>query len=99
MSQLGGERYSFKIEFDHYDSGKSYHGLDKLSLNNLIMDSTMMKDYLTYTLMNEFGVTSSLCSYVYISVNGEDWGAVSRGRGGRGSLPRAQLWEQLRRAV
>lgn len=54
--------------------GKSYHGLDKLSLNNLIMDSTMMKDYLTYTLMNEFGVTSSLCSYVYISVNGEDWG-------------------------
>ena len=59
MSQLGGERYSFKIEFDHYDSGKSYHGLDKLSLNNLIMDSTMMKDYLTYTLMNEFGIITT----------------------------------------
>ena len=34
----------------------------------------MMKDYLTYTMMNEFGVKSSLCSYVYITVNGEDWG-------------------------
>ena len=59
VSQLGGERYSFKIEFDHYDSGKSYHGLDKLSLNNLIMDLTMMKDYLTYTLMNEFGIITT----------------------------------------
>ena len=74
VSSLGSERYSFKIEFDHYDSTKSYHGLDKLSLNNLIQDSTMMKDYLTYTMMNKFGVASPLCSYVYITVNGEDWG-------------------------
>lgn len=74
VSSLDSERYSFKIEFDHYDSSKSYHGLDKLSLNNLIQDSTMMKDYLAYTMMKEFGVNSSLCSYVYITVNGEDWG-------------------------
>lgn len=74
VASLDSERYSFKIEFDHYDSSKSYHGLDKLCLNNLIQDSTMMKDYLTYTLMNEFGVDSPLCSYVYITVNGEDWG-------------------------
>lgn len=74
VASLGSERYSFKIEFDHYDSAKSYYGLDKLSLNNLIQDSTMMKDYLTYTMMNAFGVNSPLCSYVYITVNGEDWG-------------------------
>lgn len=74
VASLGSERYSFKIEFDHYDSAKTYHGLDKLSLNNLIQDSTMMKDYLAYTMMNEFSVTSPLCSYVFITVNGEDWG-------------------------
>lgn len=74
VASLDSERYSFKIEFDHYNSTESYHGLDKLSLSNLIQDSTMMKDYLTYTMMNEFGVNSSLCSYVYITVNGEDWG-------------------------
>lgn len=74
VASLDSERYSFKIEFDHYDSTESYHGLDKLSLNNLIQDATMMKDYLTYTMMNEFGVRSSLCSYVFITVNGEDWG-------------------------
>ncbi len=38
VSELGSKRYSFKLEFDQYDSGKSYHGLDKISLNNIIQD-------------------------------------------------------------
>lgn len=74
VRQLGSQRYSFKLEFDHYDSGKTYHGLDKLCLNNLIQDNTMLKDYLVYRLMGNFGVASPLCSFVYITVNGEDWG-------------------------
>ena len=74
VSSMNSDRYSFKVEFDHYDSSITYHGLDKLSLNNLIQDSTMMKDYLTYTMMNEFGAAAPLCSFVYITVNGEDWG-------------------------
>lgn len=71
---MGSERYSFKIEFDKYDKTKSYYGLDKLCLNNIIQDNTYMKDYLTYRLMSEFGVNAPLCSYAYITVNGEDWG-------------------------
>jgi len=74
VSSMNSSRYSFKIEFDHYDSAITYHGLDKLSLNNLIQDSTMMKDYLTYTMMDAFGAYAPLCSFVYITVNGEDWG-------------------------
>ena len=74
VAAMGSSRYSFKIEFDKYDSTKSYHGLDKISLNNLIQDNTMMKDYLTYQMMHAFGVPSSLSSFVYITVNGEDWG-------------------------
>ena len=74
VSSMDSDRYSFKVEFDHYDNAVTYHGLDKLSLNNLIQDSTMMKDYLTYTMMREFGVAVPLCSFVYITVNGEDWG-------------------------
>lgn len=73
VSQLGSDRYSFKIEFDHYD-GKSYYGLDKLCLNNIIQDNTYMKDCLTYRMMAAFGVNAPLCSYAYITVNGEDWG-------------------------
>lgn len=74
VKQMDSERYSFKLEFDQYDSSKSYYGLDKLCLNNLIQDNTMMKDYLVYQMMADFGVDSPLCSYTYITVNGEDWG-------------------------
>lgn len=74
VSSMDSYRYSFKLEFDHYDSGRTYYGLDKLSLNNIIQDSTYMKDYLTYRMMGAFGVDAPLCSYVYITVNGEDWG-------------------------
>ena len=74
VSAYGNNRYSFKVEFDHYDSSKTYYGLDKLNLNNLIQDNTMMKDYLVYRLMGDFGVAAPLCSYVYLTVNGEDWG-------------------------
>lgn len=74
LSQVDNDRYSYKIEFDHYDSTNTYHGLDKLCLNNIIQDNTYMKDYLTYQMMNQMGVASPLCSYAYITVNGEDWG-------------------------
>lgn len=74
VSQLGSDRYSLKIEFDHYNSAENYYGLDKLCLNNIIQDNTYMKDYLTYQLMREAGVPSPLCSYAYITVGGEDWG-------------------------
>lgn len=90
VSQLGSSRYSFKLEFDHYEAGKSYHGLDKLCLNNIIQDNTYMKDYLTYQLMGGFGVNTPLCSYVWITVNGEDWGLYLAVEGG-GRLPPAQL--------
>ncbi|MCR5739189.1 MAG: CotH kinase family protein [Lachnospiraceae bacterium] len=74
VEKANSDRYSFKIEFDHYQNGRSYHGLDKLCLNNLIQDNTYMKDYLAYVMMDEFGVNAPLCSFVFITVNGEDWG-------------------------
>ena len=74
VAQLGSERYSFKIEFDHFNEAATYHGLDKLNLNNLIQDATMMKDYLAYTLMRQMDVPAPLCSYVQLTVNGEPWG-------------------------
>ena len=74
VASMDSDRYSFKIEFDQYDSTGSYYGLDKLSLNNLIQDNTMMKDYLTYQMMNAFDVAAPLSSYAYLTVNGEDWG-------------------------
>lgn len=74
LSQVTNDRYSYKIEFDHYTDTLTYHGLDKLCLNNIIQDNTYMKDYLCYQMMQQMGVAAPLCSYAYLTVNGEDWG-------------------------
>ena len=74
VAQYGNNRYSFKVEFDHYTSSATYKGLDKLCLNNIIQDATYLKDYICYTLMSQAGVDTPLCSFVWITVNGSDWG-------------------------
>lgn len=74
VTQARNGRYSLKIEFDHYVDGQLFNGLDKLALNNLVQDDSAMRDYLAYRMMGEFGVAAPLCSYIYITVNGEDWG-------------------------
>lgn len=74
VASMDSNRYSFKVEFDHYDSGTTYYGLDKLALNNIIQDNTYMKDYLSYKLMNEMGALAPLSSFANITVNGQAWG-------------------------
>ena len=74
VSAAGNERFSFKLEFDHFHDGVLLDGLDKLSLNNLGQDTSCMKDYLTYHMMNEMGVSAPLSSFVFVTVNGEDFG-------------------------
>jgi len=68
------ERYSFKIDFDKYSDGLTYHGLDKLNLNNIISDNTYLKEYLSYDMMAYMGVAAPLTSFAKVSVNGEYFG-------------------------
>ncbi|SES96803.1 CotH kinase family protein [[Clostridium] polysaccharolyticum] len=68
------DRFSFKVEFDHFEKGQSLDGLDKLSLNNIMADATYMKEYITYDILSYLGVNSSLFSYASIHHNGEYWG-------------------------
>ncbi len=68
------DRYSFKLEFDHYVSGQTWLGLDKIVINNMQGDSTYMKEYLSYDIMNYVGVETPLYTFANISVNGQAGG-------------------------
>ena len=68
------ERYSFKIKFDKYVDGQTLDGLSKLVLNNNMSDTTSMKEYLSYKLLDSLGIPTPACSYAHITVNGEEWG-------------------------
>jgi spore coat protein CotH len=67
-------RFSFKVNFGKFVDGQTYHGLDKLNLNNNFCDATYMKDYFSYQLFNKAGVPAPLTSYVWLKVNGNDHG-------------------------
>lgn len=68
------DRYSFKLEFDHYVEGQTCFGLDKLVLNNNYADATNMKEALIYDMYQYLDADASLYNYAKISVNGEYWG-------------------------
>ena len=72
--EYGLARYSLKVEFDHYAAGGSYYGLDKLSLDASFQDNSYMKTFLTCDMMRAMEVPAPLCSYVWVKVNGKDWG-------------------------
>lgn len=74
VAKSDSNRYSFKIIFDKYISGQTYHGLDRLHLNNLISDPTCMKDYLSYRIMQQAGVAAPLASYTVLYINDTLWG-------------------------
>lgn len=68
------DRYSFKLEFDHYVDGQTCFGLDKLILNNNYADATNLKEALIYDMYQYLGADASLYNYAKISRNGEYWG-------------------------
>ncbi len=78
LSQIANDdttdRYSFKVKFDEYIDGQTLKGLEKLALNNMMQDTTYMKEYLSYGLLNKMGVSTPAFQYASITLNGEPWG-------------------------
>ena len=68
------DRYSLKLEFDHFVKGQTCYGLDKLILNNNYADATNMKEAIIYDMYQYLGADASLYNYAKVSVNGEYWG-------------------------
>ncbi len=71
--KYGLDRYSLKVEFDHF-APKTYYGLDKFSLDASFQDNSYLKTWLTFDMMEFMEVPTPLCSYTWVRVNGEDWG-------------------------
>ncbi|WP_125152020.1 CotH kinase family protein [Clostridium rectalis] len=68
------DRFSLKIDFSQYVDGQTYHGIEKLALNNNISDTTYMKEYLSYDLYKLLDVPTPEYSYSNIKLNGSEWG-------------------------
>lgn len=74
VAQSGGDRFSFKIDFDKYVDGQNLFGMTKLNLNNLFKDPTLMAEYLGYEMLDAIGAAGSDTTYAAVSINGEYFG-------------------------
>lgn len=70
----GKDKYSYGINFGKYVDDQSFHGLDKLSLQNNYADASYMKECMAFWLFNRLGVDAPLASFAWLTVNGEDQG-------------------------
>ncbi len=74
VSMDDSDRYSINFKFNYYVKGQTCYGLDNFCINNLLGDTTYMKDYLSYDIMKYIGVETPLMNYASVTVNGEDFG-------------------------
>ena len=69
-------RYSLKLDFSQYDNNQSYYGLEKINLNNNFSDTTQMKEYVSYELMNQLDIPTPAYAYAKVHVNGQYYGLM-----------------------
>jgi spore coat protein CotH len=74
VSMDDSDRYSINFKFNYYVKGQTCYGLDNFCINNLLGDTTYMKDYMSYDIMKYIGVETPLMNYANVTVNGEDFG-------------------------
>lgn len=70
-------RFSFKINFGKYENNQTYYGLDILNLNNIFGDASYLNDALSYEMFREMGIAAPLTSFVYLKINGQNFGLYS----------------------
>ncbi|MBI9008764.1 MAG: CotH kinase family protein [Tenericutes bacterium] len=68
-----GDRFSYNIDLNYYEK-QDLFGIDKLILNNLYMDPSMIAEYITYEALDYLGAVSSRTTFVALSFNGEYYG-------------------------
>jgi len=65
---------SFKLSFDVFGEGRRFAGLEKLTLNAMVQDPSMLREAVGYRFFREQGVPAARTGYATVSVNGEPYG-------------------------
>jgi peptidoglycan/xylan/chitin deacetylase (PgdA/CDA1 family) len=64
-------RFGFKVSFDVFVSGRTFHGMKQLNFLGTEGDNSLMREVLANRLMSAFGVPAAEGDYAIITINGE----------------------------
>ena len=64
---------ALKIDINRY-TDQTLLGLEKLNFNNMVQDGAMTHERIAYALFNASGVVAPRVGYVWVTINGDDYG-------------------------
>ena len=65
---------SFKVDFNHFVSGRDFHGIEKLNLNGEHNDPSVVRAKLSWDLYQDMGMVSTRAAHAKLYINGEYYG-------------------------
>ncbi len=65
---------AFKLKFDEFVGGQTFHGLKRLTLNNSLEDTSWVAERLTYHCFRAADLPAPRAASAWITVNGEPYG-------------------------
>ena len=68
------EKKSFKIDFNHFISGRDFFGVEKLNLNGEHNDPSIVRSKLCWDLFQDIGMVSSRAAHAELYINGDYYG-------------------------
>jgi hypothetical protein len=68
------EKPGLKVEFDKYVPGQEYYGYKSLVIDNLVQDSSMLRERLSFLVFEAMGIPAPRNAHARLTVNGEYWG-------------------------
>ena len=77
---IGSDRFSFTVNFgkyikkENYGVKQNFFGCRKISFNNLFFDKTMMKEYVSLTLMTQMGLPTPQYGLAKLYINDKFYG-------------------------
>jgi len=68
------KKAAFKIDFGEFETGHTFYGVRRLTLNNMVQDESMLSENLAYWLHAAMGGVAPRQGYACVRVNGDDYG-------------------------
>ena len=69
VAQSGTSRMSLKVDFNFFNSERTFYGLKKVNFNNGFSDPTLIREFLSYDLFRQMGMPTPRASFVDLWVN------------------------------
>ncbi|MBL7014279.1 MAG: CotH kinase family protein [Candidatus Marinimicrobia bacterium] len=68
------DKKSFKLDFNHFVSGREFYDVEKMNLNGEHNDPSIIRSKLSWDYYQSIGVVSSRASHVKVYINGDYYG-------------------------